>query len=76
MSTLTVQLPESVKKTIEDLAAKGGVLREPVPRQRRERETGSHADDGLFAPRSRRGSPGGFREIPGRRAGRTAYAGG
>ena len=24
MSTLTVQLPESVKKTIEDLAAKGG----------------------------------------------------
>ena len=24
MSTLTVQLPESVKKTIEDLAAQGG----------------------------------------------------
>jgi predicted transcriptional regulator len=24
MSTLTVQLPDSVKKTIEDLAAKGG----------------------------------------------------
>ena len=24
MSTLTVQLPESVKKTIEDLAARGG----------------------------------------------------
>jgi hypothetical protein len=75
MSTVTVELPESLKKAIEALAAKEGFSLSQIPRQCRWQKIGGYDDNGLSVPGSRCRTPAGLREVSGGIAGCAADAG-